>query len=166
MSRDLEIFFDTQKIDKSIIIGHSMGGKMGMYFTLRNSGMVEKLVVVDIAPRYYPTHHDYIIDALCDLDIHKFERREEVDKALSEKIDNRTVRQFLLKNLDRKENGQLKWKINLPVIKKNLDRVGEEIKYEKPSLVPSFFIAGKNSHYVKSSDKKDVPVSGFKNFLA
>jgi len=38
-----------------------MGGKTAMEFALAYPDMVEKLVVVDIAPRAYPPHHDDLL---------------------------------------------------------------------------------------------------------
>jgi pimeloyl-ACP methyl ester carboxylesterase len=139
-----------------MLIGHSMGGKTAMKFALKNPDKVSRLVVVDIAPKYYPIHHDKIVDALCELKIKKTDRREELDKSLSNSIPSQAVRQFLLKNLDRDKNNNLKWRINLPVIKKNLERIGEEINGPGIYNGPALFIAGALSNYVKPEDEKDI----------
>lgn len=156
MSEDLENLFHSMNLQEAILIGHSMGGKTAMKFALKNPSKVDKLIVVDIAPKYYPVHHDKIIDALCDLDIGKFEKREELDQELAESISNFAVRQFLLKNVVRDNKNRLKWRINLPVIKKNLEKVGEEIKgpgvFEKSTL----FIAGALSNYIDVEDEPAI----------
>ena len=64
LTNDLLGFFEQKNIDQAIIIGHSMGGKVAMKFTSLYPDLVSKLVIVDIAPRYYPVHHRVIVDAL------------------------------------------------------------------------------------------------------
>jgi esterase len=156
MVEDLENLYESLGLEEAILIGHSMGGKTAMKFALKNQDKVSRLVVVDIAPKHYPIHHDKIIDALCDLKVKKTDRRQELDKSLSDTIPNRAVRQFLLKNLVRDKNNSLKWRINLPVIKKNLERIGEEISGPGIYNGPALFIAGALSNYVTPEDKKDI----------
>ncbi len=156
MGKDLERLYSRLNIEKAVLIGHSMGGKKAMKFTLENPDRVDKLVVVDIAPRHYPVHHDAIIDALCDLNVDQYKKRQEADKALSKKIENKAVRQFLLKNLDRSKEGHLIWKINLPAIKKNLENIGKEIQSDNSSSVPALFIAGKKSNYIQPPDESHI----------
>jgi pimeloyl-ACP methyl ester carboxylesterase len=156
MTEDLENLFHSLNLQEAILIGHSMGGKTAMKFALKNPAKVSQLIVVDIAPKHYPIHHDKIIDALCDLDLGKFQKREELDEQLAESIPNFAVRQFLLKNVLRDGNNRLKWRINLPAIKKNLEKVGQEIKgpgvFDKPAL----FIAGALSNYIDPEDESDI----------
>lgn len=156
MVEDLENLYNSLHLEKAILIGHSMGGKTAMKFALKNPEKVDKLIVVDIAPKQYPVHHDKIIDALCDLDIEKFEKREELDQELAKAIPNLTVRQFLLKNLVRDRHNRLKWRINLPAIKKNLVRVGEEIKGPDEFAGPTLFVAGKLSNYINPEDESNI----------
>jgi len=156
MVEDLENLLRLLKIKDASLMGHSMGGKTAMKFSLEHPMLVDKLIVVDISPRRYPVHHDYIIEALCALKVSEYEKREEVDKALAKKIDNAAVRQFLLKNLGRDSNHKLAWKINLPVIKRNLKKIVEEIKSNRSFNGPSLFIAGERSHYVKPADESKI----------
>jgi pimeloyl-ACP methyl ester carboxylesterase len=158
MVEDLENLYQSLNLADAILIGHSMGGKTAMKFALKNPSSVEKLIVVDIGPKHYPIHHDKIIDALCDLDIEKFEKREELDQELAKSIPNLAVRQFLLKNLIRDRHNKLKWRINLPAIKKNLTKVGEEIKGLDPYEGPTLFVAGALSNYINSEDELHVKI--------
>ncbi len=158
MVEDLENLYQSLNLADAILIGHSMGGKTAMKFALKNPSSVEKLIVVDIGPKHYPIHHDKIIDALCDLDIEKFEKREELDQELAKSIPNLAVRQFLLKNLVRDRHNKLKWRINLPAIKKNLTKVGEEIKGPDPYEGPTLFVAGALSNYINSEDELHVKI--------
>ena len=47
---DVWQLIDHLKLDKVILIGHSMGGKTAMKMTALQLQRVEKLVVIDIAP--------------------------------------------------------------------------------------------------------------------
>src|ERR1700739_604167 len=64
MSEDLYELMQDEGLDKINIIGHSMGGKTAMYFTVRHPDKVEKLVVVDIGPKKYPVTNQFVIDAI------------------------------------------------------------------------------------------------------
>ena len=87
MAEDLYQFMETHWIYKAYIIGHSMGGKTAMQFALNYPDMVEKLVVVDIAPKTYEAGHQTIFEALFSLDLEKIESRKEADEVLQKKID-------------------------------------------------------------------------------
>lgn len=156
MVEDLEDLYQSLNLQDTVLIGHSMGGKTAMKFALKNPASVKKLIVVDIALKRYPVHHDKIIDALCDLNVEKFDKREELDQELARSIPNLAVRQFLLKNLVRDRHNNLKWRINLPAIKKNLGKVGEEIKGSIPFQGPTLFVAGALSNYVNPGDEPQI----------
>jgi len=53
MSEDIENYIDVKGLHKPIIIGHSLGGKVAMNLCTRFAELINKLIVVDIAPRYY-----------------------------------------------------------------------------------------------------------------
>lgn len=156
MSDDLLEFFDEHNIEKANIIGHSMGGKTAMYFAGEHPKRVKKLVVVDIAPRFYPIHHDTILDALLSIDLDNLKSRNEADELLSRYISDSGTKQFLLKNLTRKENDNTKfeWKFNLPAIAENIHEVGVETT--GGSSVPILFIRGENSDYISSEDEAEI----------
>jgi pimeloyl-ACP methyl ester carboxylesterase len=155
MAEDLKEFMEAEGLEKASFLGHSMGGKTVMKFALTYPEMVNKLVVADIAPRPYPVHHQTILEGLNAVDIKNLSSRKEAEDKLTEFISERGVRQFLLKNLTRKE-GAFAWKINLPVITKQIENVGEEITSGKPFSGPALFMGGANSDYIKSSDKEDI----------
>lgn len=156
MSNDLLEFFEARHIEKANIIGHSMGGKVGMCFAGEHPERVKKLVVVDIAPRFYPVHHDTILEALLSVDLENLKSRNEADAMLSKYISDFGTKQFLLKNLARKEsdNTKFEWKFNLPVIAKNIREVGAETT--EGSTAPILFIRGKKSDYISSEDEAEI----------
>ena len=56
MSDDLSELMNNEKINKADIIGHSMGAKTAMFFSLNHADKIEKMIIADMAPRYYPPH--------------------------------------------------------------------------------------------------------------
>lgn len=156
MANDLKKFIDQKNFKNIFLAGHSMGGKTAMKFTFKFPDCVKKLIVVDIAPKKYPGGHDEILEALCSFPIKKIKSRSEADKVLSEKISDFGVRQFLLKNIERTKENSYKWKMNLPVIKKNYDAVTEEISSEQAFNQAVLFIRGGRSAYIKDEDMIDI----------
>jgi len=151
MAADLEEFISKQQIKNPIIIGHSMGGKTAMQYAVDNPNSWKKLVVVDIAPKAYPVHHDAILSGLEALILSTLSSRNEADKSLTQYIPEFGVRQFLLKNLSRDSEG-FKWKINLPVISENIEIIGEGISGSLKESKSVLFIRGEKSDYIKDSD--------------
>lgn len=155
MANDLNKFMSENNLQEAYLIGHSMGGKVAMKFAVENPDKVKKLVVVDIGPKYYPVHHGNILRALKALDLENITTRQLADEQLSEFIPELSVRQFLLKNLTR-ENDSFKWRINLSVIDKEIENIGEPLdprrKFEKPSL----FIRGGKSNYILDEDFEGI----------
>lgn len=162
MANDLLTFIKKEKIDNPVIIGHSMGGKVAMKFAVNHPDLFDKLIVVDIAPRAYPPHHQKILEGLKAIDLSQIHSRKDADDVLAQYVPEIGVRQFLLKNLARDENKQFIWKLNLPVIDEHIENIGqgqeEQIAISKPVL----FIRGGNSNYIKNEDNIAI-VSIFPN---
>jgi len=133
-------------------LGHSMGGKTAALIALLHPERVDKLIVVDIAPRSYQSHHDQVFDALTSIDLSQYEFRKDIDVALSSKIPEVSVRQFLMKNLARDEAGRFHWKMNFKVIEKNYAQINEELPHDRQFDKPALFIRGENSEYIQMSD--------------
>jgi len=138
------------------IIGHSMGGKTAMKFAIEYPHRINKSVIIDISPKRYPVFHQEIIDSLLAIDINKLASREEADKQLTHQISNKRIRQFLLKNIYRKEDGSYTWRINLPVIIKNISEISCEIASKIPFDQPTLFIKGGDSQYILQADEKQI----------
>src|SRR6187549_2813634 len=152
MVNDLEGFFNDQGIQHAVLIGHSMGGKAAMNFALAHPEKIERLIVVDISPRYYDLEHYTILEGLNALDINSITSRNEADERLLQYVPEPDVRQFLLKNLQRKTEGGFSWKINLPVITEKLANIGVDLQYPGTFTKPTLFIRGIRSKYVPDSD--------------
>jgi pimeloyl-ACP methyl ester carboxylesterase len=155
MVEDLRELLDEEGLVKVNLMGHSMGGKTVMNFALKYPERVEKLIVADIAPRYYPVHHESILEGLNSLDLKTISSRKEADDALANYISEPGIRQFLLKSLGRDADG-FAWKINLPVISKNIENVGEALPEGESFEGPTLFLAGANSNYVQQKDLPEI----------
>ena len=152
MVEDIYEFLTDMSLRQVSIIGHSMGGKTAMNFAQEYPHRINKLIIIDISPRKYPVFHRNIIDGLLTLDISKLNSRKDADEKLTEKISSRRIRQFLLKNLTRNDDGFFTWRINLPVIAESLSEIGAEIKSKSAFSTPTLFIRGGKSEYIGESD--------------
>ncbi|MFD2933516.1 alpha/beta fold hydrolase [Spirosoma flavum] len=157
MAADLREFLIDQGLENPILVGHSMGGKTVMQYvmTYRNDGpppRFSKLVVVDIAPKFYPIHHADLIRGLKAIDLLGIKGRNEADAILQQYEPSLPVRQFLLKNLYRTEQGVFDWRINLPIIERELHTVGEELTNPHIVTDPTLFIRGSESPYILDED--------------
>ncbi len=152
MSEDLHELILENNLKNSILIGHSMGGKTVMQYALDHPGEVDKLIVVDMAPKQYPLHHQSVLQALQAVDFSVVKTRKEVENVLSEFISDDGTRQFLLKNIYWKEDGILDWRFNLKVIAAQIQNVGDSTPDEKSSDTETLFIRGEKSEYVTDAD--------------
>jgi len=155
MAGDLLEFLNDQNLDEAIIVGHSMGGKVAMQFTDSYPKKVSKLVVVDIAPRYYEPHYKEIVQGLSSLDLENMNSRKEADEHLANYIDQLRERQFLLMNLYRKVDSSYGLRINLQAINDNAENIGAALDL-KPVEIPALFIRGGNSNYITLQDGKEI----------
>jgi pimeloyl-ACP methyl ester carboxylesterase len=152
MAEDIVEFMTEHHISSASLLGHSMGGKTAALTALLYPELVDKLIVVDIAPRSYQAHHDQVFNALTSLDLNAFRYRKDIDDALTLKIPEQSVRQFLMKNLARDDSGGFRWKMNLEVIEKNYAQINEELPRDRQFNKPALFIRGGNSDYIQIDD--------------
>jgi len=165
MVDDLAETLNALKLEKIHLLGHSMGGKTAMLFTVNYPERILSLSVADIGPRYYSQHHQEIIDGLNSLKLDELESRSDAESKLLKYIPEIGTRQFLLKNLYRNESQKFAWRFNLPVISREIENVGEEIINE-PVSIPTLFYSGSNSSYIKEADHEKIksifPLAEFK----
>ncbi|WPP53496.1 alpha/beta fold hydrolase [Catalinimonas niigatensis] len=155
MAEDLYEFIKTHQLEKPIILGHSMGGKVAMFFATQYPDQFGKLIVVDIAPRAYPVHHQKILQALGAVKTDQITSRKEAEEQMEPYISDFGVRQFLLKNLKRTDdNKNFAWKLNLSVIRDNIENIGEGIDDNVQVNKPVLFVKGAKSDYIKDEDEK------------
>ena len=163
MSEDLLKYLNSYNLDEVSLIGHSMGGKAAMTFACMYPERVEKLVVVDIAPKYYHPHHQEILSALNAVEQAKVKSRKDAEQILSQYFSESTMRQFLLKNLYWKSSTELTFKFNLKVLSKQIENVGQALHTDALFDRPTLFIVGQSSNYIKETDV-DLIESHFPDF--
>ncbi len=154
MVDDLLEFLDTLDLDYVCLLGHSMGGKTAMQFSVDYPERVRKLVVADISPAA-STHgdaHRGIIDALLKTDLRPYNSRQEATAALKDIIPSPRLRQFLQKNLYWKDRGSLGWRINLEVVGESLPEIFKPIDSPAPFEKPALFVRGARSDYIPEKD--------------
>ncbi len=157
MAADLHEFLIDHNLTDVVLVGHSMGGKTVMQYAMNyghgpQPARFSKLVVVDIAPKFYPIHHAGILRGLNAIDLPTLTHRSEADRILAQYEPIPAVRQFLLKNLYRIDNETFAWRLNVSVIERELRSIGQELTDTHPVLVPTLFIRGSESSYILDDD--------------
>lgn len=154
MAGDVVAWLDARGIGRVSLLGHSMGGKVAMLLACRNPGRVERLLVVDVAPKDYRwISNREAFAAMHGLDLASLGSRAEAERSLAPRIHSAAMRHFLLTNLVREEGGQWKWGVDLPgltqavpVLESNPLGPGERF------TGPTLFLAGGKSDYVEPGD--------------
>ena len=159
MAGDVEQTLAHLQIDRYHLLGHSMGGKVAMTMAGFAALGIDKLVVVDIAPKDYPPHHQPILQALLALDTNSLESRNQADQALRGSLPDSAVRQFLLKNLVRSapnNNAQphsgFHWLFNLQALNANYTSLTKTPDANGVFTKPVLVLRGSESDYVQDQD--------------
>jgi esterase len=143
---------EQQALTRIMLLGHSIGGKVAMQFAIDYSEQVDRLVIVDIGPKPYEPSQRYILEALRSLDLTRCKSFADVDAALAAEVSGESLRQFLLKNLARDENGRLRWKVHLEAIDRNYDKLARGLAPGRTFDKPTLFIRGGRSNYIEDDD--------------
>ena len=155
MANDVIELINDLGIEKTILLGHSMGGKVVMHVAQINAKLLSKLVVVDMGIKQYPPHHQHILQGIHSVQLEGVNSRAEADKQLAEFIDSEGVKQFLLKNLYWKEKGKLAWRMNVSVLENSMNEILSALP-EKEVFTPTAFIRGELSNYVLDDDIPEI----------
>ncbi|KAJ5115286.1 hypothetical protein NUU61_001045 [Penicillium alfredii] len=165
MAEDVQEFIQQQKLEKCVLVGHSMGAKAAMTVALRSPERVSALIPVDNAPVNAALKSDFpkYVRGMQHIERENVSKQSEADKILSDYEESLPIRQFLLTNLIRAEDRSLKFRVPLSVIGRSLDEMADwpfsesdTIQYEGPTL----FVRGTNSQYVS-----DDTVPAIKKFF-
>lgn len=151
MAEDVWRFMDEMDLASAHLLGHSMGGKTAMYAALAFPERIDRLIVVDMAPKMYPPHHAHILEALQNINPSTYDQRSDIDDALAASISSYAVRQFLLKNLDY-DGERYTWKMNLDAIVEHYDKINQGIDTHRTYEGPTLFIRGGRSDYIEDDD--------------
>lgn len=158
LAEDLKDYARAKSIYEFDLIGHSMGGKTAMLFATIYPEKVKSLIVADIAPKFYPLHHQEILKGLGALDFNVIKSRSEADKQLALYVSDPSVRQFLLKNLYWETRERLGLRMNLNSLTKNEEEIGVELPKNSTFAGKTLFLKGEYSEYVMPEDEALIKV--------
>ena len=139
------------------VVGHSMGGKVAMVLALRHPELVDRLVVVDIAPA--PSdgsgEFEHLLGSLAGVDLASVHRRSDAEDQLRGPIPNTTVRNFLLQNLRAGDDGYA-WQANLKLLRRDLPAIGGFPHFDATFDHPVLWVAGDRSDYVREAHRPEM----------
>ncbi len=169
MRDDIRQMMDDTGLERAVLLGHSMGGKVAMCFAQHHPDRIEKIIVADIAPKSYkdlyreesPNHRD-ILYSMKNAGLSIAKTRRDIDNILEDTIKSRRVRSFLMKNLDRRDDGSYRWTLNLDVLIRELDNIMDGVNTNcfDPAFpltgFPALFIRGEKSPYINDEDIETI----------
>jgi len=155
MAGDIQNLLDAIAHDRAVLLGHSMGGKVALRFAALHPERVQRLIVVDITHKGYPSTYDEAVQALAQLDLRGLGSLKDAEAQLRQAVPDPAVRLFLLKNLKPRPDGAYRWKVNLGAIRRNLSLICGPVAVRRFSR-PCLFIFGSESNYLRDSDWPEI----------
>ena len=149
MMADIVELLDLEGLSEAVILGHSMGGRVGMLVAMHHPTRVRGLIVGDISPAAHAPIHLPLLEALRQVNLH-VARREEVDAQLARTVSDASIRQFLLKSLARDDAGHFYWRWNLPILYRDYSEMTGPIE-GPPYTGPTLFLQGEKSPFLKQA---------------
>ncbi|MDD4149122.1 MAG: alpha/beta hydrolase [Bacteroidales bacterium] len=166
MVEDVKNYLDDKKINNINIIGHSMGGKLAMFFAAKYPEYIRKLVIADISPRSYKAllqndpngnFHLNLMSIMKKLDLSAYKDYRSLSKVLIEY--GETVKNVILKNVDKKD-GQFFWKINVLALFNNINNILDGLNpddfIDKKITTETLFLKASDSIYLTNTDEKFI----------
>lgn len=155
MAKDVLRLIDTLKLNKVILCGHSMGGKVSMHFAKEYPNRLKSAIIMDMSPGERDiSYFVELTNFLANIELNSYTSRQAVKEKIMENGYGPVLADFLLKNLATSPN--LHWKNNLSSLAKNLTFLGKGLDFNSPIKVPILFVHGENSDYVQENDKKNI----------
>lgn len=162
MCEDILGYLKGENITRASLIGHSMGGKLAMYFALLYPEKLSHLGVIDIAPSDYSKHNPgyqiNIIHNLMGIDLSEHMTRRTILEEIRYRLHDSRLTRFLGKSILHAGKNTFVWKLNLPVLLKSLPDIScglDDLKWCGPSAVPTLFVRGEKSDYIQAHHEAD-----------
>ncbi|XP_066148938.1 sn-1-specific diacylglycerol lipase ABHD11 isoform X3 [Euwallacea fornicatus] len=160
MMLDVLNFVRVMRLTKIYLLGHDIGGRIGMLISLKYPEIIEKLIVVDASP--ISTSHNFQIytkilqilnTMILPANLSPEQARAHVINRLSTVVKNKGLMALVLMNLTQIIGGSYTWRFNKKVLLDHLQELGSfpnvhNVKYEGPVL----FVGGGKSDYIQRSD--------------
>jgi esterase len=164
MSSDVIELMNQLEIERAVILGHSLGGKVAMSAALEHPERVKGIIAADIAPVNYSalkraewTQVRHIVQTVAETNPEQFDGRSQVEKYLEDKIPSLAMRQFVVANFVKdEESNRWKWRIHVDSILKHLEYFSTWPYESRYFPNPAFFISGEKSNYLSESDRPEI----------
>lgn len=156
MAGDVIAYMDAQGISQAALLGHSMGGKVAMQVALAYPERVSQLIVADISPVAYEANHDSVFAGLNAVDLEGLANRRDADAVLAMHIEEQAVRQFLLRNLYKREGEYFAWRMNIAALESNYDYIKAGLTSANSYTGEVLFIKGELSDYILPEHRNNV----------
>ena len=157
MAADVLEYMDDQKLEQVHLLGHSMGGKIAMSVALMAPDRVKSLVVIDIAPvTYHQRRHDSILNGLSAIDLNALKGRADAGQQMQSFEPEKDIRQFLLKNLYKNDQGCFDWRVNLQSIIQHYEQIMAGQASETGYSGKTLFLKGGDSDYIQPEHRERV----------
>lgn len=149
MANDILRLLDYLHLEQISLIGHSMGGKLAMLIALNHLDIVDKLIVIDIAPDRYITDANYkLLNILASIPMNEFKSRKEIKNSIKDKVPNFREVDLILKNIKLNSQRKYEWKINLAALINNINILADFPTLDKKFAKPVLFLSGEKSNHI------------------
>ncbi len=155
---DVLAWMDERGMVRADFMGHSMGGKVAMVLACRYPERVNRLIVVDIAPKSYRSAGSRAeFAAMHEINLSELKSRTEAELKMETRVPDWGMRKFLTTNLERSDEGGWKWAINLSGITAALPELEDNpLAANDHFSGPTLFVLGGKSRYVTAEDHASI----------
>jgi len=144
------------ELSRCILVGHSLGGKVSMLIAKKSPLLIERLIVMDIAPVSYSPRHEDVFKGLSNVDLDTIASRTDAKNQLSAYVKDAGTQAFLLKALYQDDAEKWQWRFNLTLLMRDYALLSgwefSNLFYEGPTL----FIKGSDSDYILSEHQAAI----------
>ena len=140
------------------MIGHSLGGRIAISLALQQPALIDKLAVIDIAPRKYSGNKSIanLLIAMSKVDFAKYTALSDIENFIARFLPDVRVRQLVLKNIKRLAPGVFGWKCNFDVIIAHVETLMSPVFEESEFRKPTLFLKGGLSDFILPEDFKTI----------
>lgn len=162
MSEDILLLMRSESITKPVLVGHSMGGRIAMTLALTKPLIVERLALLDVAPKKMnsKSYFSSYVSGMLNVDFSQANSLAQAVAQANEQLKNVVkedlVRSFLLNNAVELEQGKFGWICNVENIGNNLVHLVRFTSYNRAYHSDALFIGGAESQYFTKADYPEV----------
>ena len=165
LTQDLKSLLEDLKWDKTILIGHSLGGYIAYLFAHHYPECVQKMVIVDTSPWPLEEQKERIKNILLRLPFsfpNRLKARDFFKKAGKTNVFSKTMADFLMASLTKNSQGPVKFVFDRKGLLSLLDNVRES---DNSSLIktlktPTLVLRGAHStHFLQSDFEKNLKLN-------